>query len=80
MVSWEMERPIVVLQKERLEVCKRVLLSEQAPDAVFIIGSTIAELNRLQLGKLFYQALVAEGSDVPSPARFASLLVKLMLK
>ena len=35
MTAWKMETPFVVLQEERFEVGKCVLLAKQAPDAVF---------------------------------------------
>ena len=53
-----MERAVVVVQEERFKMRQRVLLTEQPPDAVFVIRATIVKLDGLHVGKLGYQLFV----------------------
>jgi len=57
-VTGEMERAVVMLQEERLEMCQMILFSEKTPYAVFVFIGTMIKLHGLQCGKLLNQNFV----------------------
>ena len=58
MGTGKMKRAVVVLKKQRLKPCQRVLLSEDSPYLIFIIGVAAVKLVSLHLGKFGYQRLI----------------------
>ena len=58
MTAGEVERAIVVLQKERLKMRQRVLFAEQAPDTVLEVGMAIVKLDSLHFAKLLNQGFI----------------------
>ena len=58
MTAGEVERAIVVLQKERLKMRQRVLFAEQAPDTVLEVGMAIVKLDSLHFVKLLNQGFI----------------------
>lgn len=78
-MSASMERMMRAMNRE-VPKSKRIFEINAKHPLISKIASMEGEERKEAVELLFCQALVAEGSDVPSPARFASLLVKLMLK
>ena len=80
-ITGKVERPVIMLQKERLKVGQCVAFAKQAPDTVLVFGIAVAELYGLQLGKFLYQGFIDdELLDAILTERFVLVLAKALFQ